>query len=347
MLPRFRFILAATFLSLSLVIFGLGAAGLLRSTHDKYVSLSIRRAELAYYPPQQTFPNPVVASLRLDDMLLSPNGAFVTSAPLQGSGEPAVDDETISETPGAEPQALAPDSIDLATAATSVSTVEADGLRKTDLTIAALALNLPQPANLTPSISPDAATTTGSTGMSNAVVTVEAPAPMPDVAEVIAEPVAQQPEPVEEAPAVAPVAAPSNIEIPPSVVEASEPEIKLADVRMPAERPTSAPPREALAVAERAPEPVELGTAATSNAATSATAEVHVLPEHAALAEQEDIALSADEVRLPVSRPKPELAAKNKAKPSNRVAARQDSAPPRPAPATYRAETISFDKLFR
>src|SRR5206468_2200031 len=50
MLPGFRFLFAAIVLSMSVLIFGLGAAALLRSAHEEFASLPSRRA-----PAEQVF----------------------------------------------------------------------------------------------------------------------------------------------------------------------------------------------------------------------------------------------------------------------------------------------------
>ena len=43
MLPGFRFLFAAIVLSTSILIFGLGAAALLRASHDQFASIPARR----------------------------------------------------------------------------------------------------------------------------------------------------------------------------------------------------------------------------------------------------------------------------------------------------------------
>ena len=43
MLPGFRFLFAAIVLSVSVLIFGLGAAALLRATHEEFASIPARR----------------------------------------------------------------------------------------------------------------------------------------------------------------------------------------------------------------------------------------------------------------------------------------------------------------
>jgi hypothetical protein len=67
MLPGFRFLFAAIMLSMSLLIFGLGAAALLRSAHEEFASNPAWRAT-----PEVTFAQasdatgPVLASLRVE-----------------------------------------------------------------------------------------------------------------------------------------------------------------------------------------------------------------------------------------------------------------------------------------
>ena len=59
MLPGFRFLFAAIVLSMSILVFGLGAAALLRAAHEEFANLPSRRA-----PPE-----PVFARLNDDPML--------------------------------------------------------------------------------------------------------------------------------------------------------------------------------------------------------------------------------------------------------------------------------------
>src|SRR5271156_5197281 len=67
MLPGFRFLFAAIMLSMSLLVFGLGAAALLRAAHESFASNSSWRAA-----PEATFGQrgdstlPMLATLRVD-----------------------------------------------------------------------------------------------------------------------------------------------------------------------------------------------------------------------------------------------------------------------------------------
>ena len=67
MLPGFRFLFTAIVLSMSILIFGLGAAALMRAAHEEFANLPARRA-----PPQPMFARqnddqpPTLALLRVD-----------------------------------------------------------------------------------------------------------------------------------------------------------------------------------------------------------------------------------------------------------------------------------------
>src|SRR5437762_7352912 len=67
MLPGFRFLFAAIVLSMSVLVFGLGAAALLRTAHEQFASIPSRRA-----PPEPVFAQhneptiPTLALLRFE-----------------------------------------------------------------------------------------------------------------------------------------------------------------------------------------------------------------------------------------------------------------------------------------
>lgn len=87
MLPGFRFLLAAILLSTSVLVFGLGAASLLRASHEQYVSNPSWRNG----PQEQMFAQasepaqPVLAALRVEPV-----------APIADEATPAVQDEVPS-----------------------------------------------------------------------------------------------------------------------------------------------------------------------------------------------------------------------------------------------------------
>ncbi len=67
MLPGFRFLFAAIMLSMSLLVFGLGAAALLRAAHEEFATNPSWRAapEVMFAQPAETT-RPVLAMLRVD-----------------------------------------------------------------------------------------------------------------------------------------------------------------------------------------------------------------------------------------------------------------------------------------
>lgn len=87
MLPGFRFLLAAILLSASVLVFGLGAASLLRASHEQYVSNPSWRNG----PQEQVFAQapepaqPVLAALRVEPV-----------APIANEAAPAMQDQISS-----------------------------------------------------------------------------------------------------------------------------------------------------------------------------------------------------------------------------------------------------------
>ncbi len=68
MLPGFRFLFAAIVLSMSVLIFGLGAAALLRAAHEQFASIPSRRPvpETMFAQQPDEASKPVLAMLRID-----------------------------------------------------------------------------------------------------------------------------------------------------------------------------------------------------------------------------------------------------------------------------------------
>jgi hypothetical protein len=90
MLPGFRFLFAAIVLSMSVLVFGLGAAALLRAAHEEFASNSSWRAapETTFAQQSEATP-PVLAMLRLDPLPAeqkAPDDVPAVAAP----AEPAV-----------------------------------------------------------------------------------------------------------------------------------------------------------------------------------------------------------------------------------------------------------------
>jgi hypothetical protein len=87
MLPGIRFVCAAVVLAVSLVIFGMGAAALLRSAHEEFASLPNRRPPPATVFSRQPETAPTLAMLRLE-----PRGAEIAepaATPRAEVSEPA------------------------------------------------------------------------------------------------------------------------------------------------------------------------------------------------------------------------------------------------------------------
>jgi hypothetical protein len=105
MLPGFRFLFAAIVLSLSVLVFGLGAAALLRAAHEQFASIPSRRA-----PPEQVFaqakepPMPTLALLRFEPPV--PEKAPDTIA-ASVVAEPEAPAASASDAAPAEPEKLA------------------------------------------------------------------------------------------------------------------------------------------------------------------------------------------------------------------------------------------------
>jgi len=109
MLPGFRFLFTAIVLSMSILVFGLGAAALLRAAHEEFASMPSRRA-----PPEPVFaqpseaPAPTLALLRFDPPVAEKDNVPVAAAPDEPAADaaPPTEPATIVSAP-AEPAASA------------------------------------------------------------------------------------------------------------------------------------------------------------------------------------------------------------------------------------------------
>jgi len=88
MLPGFRFLFAATLLTISILIFGLGAAALLRASHEQFASIPARRA----------LPEPVFAQ---QPVLIHPGEPAATLAMLR------IETPMVEKAPESAPAAMA------------------------------------------------------------------------------------------------------------------------------------------------------------------------------------------------------------------------------------------------
>jgi outer membrane biosynthesis protein TonB len=109
MLPGFRFLFAAIVLSMSVLIFGLGAAALLRAAHEEFASIPSRRPPPEIMFAQQSDAQPTLAILRVEPAAVDEPAAKPASdnAPVAAPVEqPAIASNTPDE-PAAEPDTTA------------------------------------------------------------------------------------------------------------------------------------------------------------------------------------------------------------------------------------------------
>ncbi len=99
MLPGFRFLLAAIVLSVSIVIFGLGAAALLRAAHEEFASIPARRTtpEPYFAQPAQTLAMLRVEPALHDNAPVSPPAPVLVEEPgPEAAPVPKVDMEKLA-----------------------------------------------------------------------------------------------------------------------------------------------------------------------------------------------------------------------------------------------------------
>lgn len=103
MLPGFRFLSVAIVLAVSMVIFGLGAAALLRATHEEFASLPLKQMPEVTFGSREETQQPTLAVLQVD----TPAGPEHADAPAAAA-------------PDAQPSSTgaAPSAADAASAAT-------------------------------------------------------------------------------------------------------------------------------------------------------------------------------------------------------------------------------------
>src|SRR5262245_38654771 len=175
MLPGIRFRLAAILLSMSILIFGLGAAALLRAAHEEVASVPTRRILLEpIFAQQPEAPAATLAMLRVepaapakapDDAPATLDSAPVPVVATEKLAAPKVEDiaPAEAETPeaAAKPEA-APNSETTATEASAPPSAAAEPSPATETKLAALDASASPPAEPAPvpSATDDASTTT-------------------------------------------------------------------------------------------------------------------------------------------------------------------------------------------
>ena len=90
MLPSFRFLFAAILFSMSILVFGLGAAALLRTAHEEFASNPFwHAAPETTFAQQSEATRPVLALLRVDPVPAEQQGAPDDVPSVAAPGEPA------------------------------------------------------------------------------------------------------------------------------------------------------------------------------------------------------------------------------------------------------------------
>jgi hypothetical protein len=106
MLPGLRFLFGAIVLSMSVLVFGLGAAALLRAAHEEFASMPSRRPppETIFAQPNNEAARPVLSMLRVDPPTEEPKASDKASDN-QASDNQAPENMQAA-TPPAEPEAI-------------------------------------------------------------------------------------------------------------------------------------------------------------------------------------------------------------------------------------------------
>ncbi|PYF05113.1 hypothetical protein BJ122_102339 [Rhodopseudomonas faecalis] len=112
MLPGLRFLFAAVVLSLSMLVFGLGAAALLRASHDRFVSTpKIRSAPPPLLAQHAEPATPTLSLLRVEDPAAATDSALATATDAVAAESTLTPEDTqaahsIAAAPSAQPEDL-------------------------------------------------------------------------------------------------------------------------------------------------------------------------------------------------------------------------------------------------
>src|SRR3984957_18253610 len=99
MLPGFRFLFAAIVLSMSMLVFGLGAAALLRAAHEEFASIpSWHAAPETVFARQNESTRPVLAMLNVEPLSAGPTASEAIPAAVAPTENPGA--VAPAETPG-------------------------------------------------------------------------------------------------------------------------------------------------------------------------------------------------------------------------------------------------------
>ena len=122
MLPGFRFLSVAIVLAVSMVIFGLGAAALLRATHEEFASLPFKQMPEVTFGSREETQQPTLAVLQVDtpagpEHADAPAAAAPDAQPDSTDAASAATDSTASVASPALPDTAAPPGADTAPSA--------------------------------------------------------------------------------------------------------------------------------------------------------------------------------------------------------------------------------------
>jgi hypothetical protein len=124
MLPGFRFLFTAIVLTMSILIFGLGAAALLRAAHEEFASVPSWHTapETMFAQPNEALP-PVLAMLRIEPRIeeqKAPDDIPATTSPTEPSADASNPDQPTGGTDTAETELAANEAVVPATEQTVV-----------------------------------------------------------------------------------------------------------------------------------------------------------------------------------------------------------------------------------
>ena len=126
MLPGFRFLFAAIVLSMSVLVFGLGATAVLRAAHEQFAeSGSWRPAPEASVAQQSEIAKPVLALLRVDPQAAEPKTADAPVATARAQGAEIASPPPEPDTTAAQDTTPPPETGNTALAATEPATTGA------------------------------------------------------------------------------------------------------------------------------------------------------------------------------------------------------------------------------
>ncbi len=167
MLPGFRFLIAAIVLSTSMLIFGLGAAALLRAAHEEFASIPSRRLPPETLFAQRDDAGPTLALARIEPSAVDQKAAMATEL------SDSVPDQAAIVSAPPEPEQPAEEADKIATlidaampakdsllASTSEIPVQIETSAEDDLPSPVAETKLASSAEVTPTPSPDQVTVT-------------------------------------------------------------------------------------------------------------------------------------------------------------------------------------------